>query len=560
MKEPIFSPLTYYLCTAKEKHTAYAKERLHELTEKANVDRAANAQTVKNYNENQAKIATLDGELSSKKGVRTLLMVLFIVGAFIGALAVFLSDIEDVFKALILIGILSGCIFLTVFSRKKLGAAIQSLQTKRDGLQKQSDAFLNEAWQQAAPLNALFRDEDSLALFTKTLPFIVFDPYFSDTRLNELTEYGFFGGIGEEENILDALSGELYGNPFVYVQKLRHTMGTHTYHGSLTISWTVRERDSQGRTVTRTRTQTLHASIVRPKPYYDVDTALYFANEAVPNVDFSRTYAHVEDKSEVAVERVVRKGEKKIEKLEERALEIGDDFQGVANSKFDVLFGATNRTEELEFLQMFTPRAQESMLELLLYKDGYGDDFSFIKSGKICVIESEHTQGKPLFPTASSYYSHDIAAAETLFIQQNETFFRSVYFDFAPLLLIPVYQQPLVRSTPLTAGGLTAYNYESIAHKLASALQPKNADTDVIFKTSLVEKTENEYGIDVNAYAYRGENRVHYETVYGGDGRFHQVPVYWTEYVPVSRTSRVRITNEQKENGVYYRGFYAYLQ
>ena len=75
--------------------------------------------------------------------------------------------------------------------------------------------------------------------------------------------------------------------------------------------------------------------------------------------------------------------------------------------------------------------AQESMLELLLHSDGYGDDFSFVKSGNLCVIRSEHAQGKPLFPTAGAYYSYDIAAAEKNFILQNESFFQSIYFDFA---------------------------------------------------------------------------------------------------------------------------------
>ena len=563
MFEPIFSPLQYYLNTAKNTHGSHTRTYLQMLSDTAKVDREANKQTLASLQKHEVTIQQLQRQASGKKTGKILLIVAICFAFFVLAILCLNSSMDEVGKCLILLAGLGGMIFGIISIRKKINAKIKVLDEQISELQEKANALKQEAWKQAAPLNALFQDDDSLNLFTKTLPFITFDKCFTHTRLNELVDnYGFPSSLNGEECAVDTLSGELYGSPFVYVQKLCHRMGTKTYSGSLTITWTTTERDSQGRLVTRHHSQVLTATIVRPAPYYHVDTALYFGNEAVPNVNFSRTYAHMEDKSEAAIAKAVRKGEKKIKKLEEQALKEGDDFQGVANSEFDVLFGATDRTDDLEFLQMFTPRAQESMLELLLYKEGYGDDFSFVKNGNICVIRSEHAQGNPLFPIAANYRSYDVSAAENNFLQQNENFFRSVYFDFAPLLLIPVYQQPLIRSEPITQGNLTAYNFEAMAWRLSSQFQPQGARTETIFKISSLQHTSDGDTVEVCAHSYHTVDRVHFEPMFGRDGRLHSVPVHWTEYIPVSATSTLRVAKEKTEacpnNGITYRGYYAY--
>lgn len=565
MLEPIFSPLNYYLNQAKGTHANHARAYLGLLCDEAKVDRHANQETVTLLHGKEQTIHTLHKDSSGKKALR----VLVIIGVILAYLLLaFLclreeSSLGEAEKWLLLLIGLGLAIYGIVFSCKKLNAKIRDLTSQIQALQTEANTLRNHAWQQVAPLNRLFKNDDSLNLFTKTLPFITFDRCFTAPRLNELVNtYGFQNQIDIDDCILDTLSGELYGNPFVYIQKLNHYLGTKTYQGHLTISWTTTERDSQGRVVTRTHTQTLYASIIRPAPYYHTDTTLYFGNDAIPKLDFSRTYAHVEDKSEAAIARTVRKGEKKIKKLEEKALKIGDDFQGVTNTEFDVLFGATDRTDDLEFLQMFTPRAQESMLELLLYKEGYGDDFSFVKKDNICMIRSEHAQGKPLYPTADAYQSYDLSAVENAFLSKNEEFFQSMYFDFAPLLLIPPYQQPLIRSQPIQDGDLTAYNYEAMAYKLSAVLQPDGAGTDSIFKTSLQERADGVDTVQVYAYSYRTVERVHYESVYGQDGRWHSVPVYWTEYIPIQKNSVIHITKDKTNvpnGGVTYRDYYAYM-
>jgi hypothetical protein len=566
MFTPIFSPLDYFLQTAKQKHEQNVKEYFKLLETHSKVNREENAQTVARYNEKQAQIKSLQANVSGNKTKRTLLIIGIVI-LWIVSIAIFANlDILPAIQAMLIAFTLGLSIFGIVKVCKHFNAAIRILQSKINELQAQANVYYQEASKQAEPLNALFTNEDSLRLFQKTLPFITFDERLLDARLHELSRYGFSQAIENDACVLDTLSGELYGNPFLYLQKRLYSMGTQTYHGSLTISWTTRETDRNGNTKTVSHTQTLHASIVRPKPYYSTDTALYFGNDEVPNVAFSRTYKHAEDKSESALNKTIKSGEKKIRRLQEERLKNDDptdDFVGTVNTEFDVLFNALNRTDDYEFREMFTPRAQESMVQLLLYSDGYGDDFSFSKQGKLCTIRSEHSQLRALSPRAEHYYSHDIAQIESSFVQENEEFFRGVYFDFAPLLLIPPYQQPLIKSERIVSGEPTAHTYETLAYRSARFTEPDGAQTPSLYKTALTEKSANGDFVAVIAYSFAIQPRVHYEGMYGRDGRWHNVPVHWDEYIPLHKQSLIRIVKADSEKdvekgGVYHRGYAAY--
>ena len=54
------------------------------------------------------------------------------------------------------------------------------------------------------------------------------------------------------------------------------------------------------------------------------------------------------------------------------------NFTEMGNAKFDALFGAVDRNNEVEFRVLFTPLAQKNMLDLLTDKNHYGDDFYFL--------------------------------------------------------------------------------------------------------------------------------------------------------------------------------------
>ena len=150
------------------------------------------------------------------------------------------------------------------------------------------------------------------------------------------------------------------------------------------------------------------------------------------------------------------------------------------------------------------------------------------------------------------------------FLHENNEFFRSFYFDIAPILLIPPYQTPLIRSERIENGKMANFTHEYMANALSSHTSPRS-DTQTIYFTNLDERTPTYDLVSVQAFGYESYPRVHYETVFGGDGRFHNVPVEWDEYIPVQKTSKIKIMKaenfsktQRNENGEYLRGYIAY--
>lgn len=79
--------------------------------------------------------------------------------------------------------------------------------------------------------------------------------------------------------------------------------------------------------------------------------------------------------------------------------------------------------------------------------------------------------------------------------------------------------------------------------------------TDNILKTRLVKRQNGVSDISVTAYGFRGEPRVDYVEVWGGDGDCHEVPVEWTEYLPVERTSLMALSESDSPRGDFAAGF-----
>ena len=566
MLEPIISPLQYYLNDAKSRHAKNVRAYLDLAVQESKVDKEENAKTVQAYDSLQTEIHARQNDISKKKSARAWAIVgAILIAVCVVGVAAYCGLPLPFVVALGILLCVAGIVVL-VKTHKSHTSSLNALTQELQNLQNESNKVLQQAKKQTFPLCSLLTDKVALQLVSKTMPCFAFDDYLSQERFAELVQkYGFRDPVDTLSYTVDTLSGELYGSPFLYLQTCNHYIGTKTYTGSLHISWTTTSRDSQGKTITQHHSQTLYASLIRPYPYFNLHTAMYYGNEAVPNVDFSRTYQHVEDKTDEQVARTVRKGERKIERLENTALKTGDDFMGVLNSEFDVLFGATNRTDDYEFREMFTPRAQESMLELLRYADGYGDDFTFSKSGTICTIVSEHMQRLPLSPVSALYHSHDLKKVEQSFIAENEEFFKSVYFDFAPLLLIPPYQQPLIPSKAVTQGAPSYHTRETIAWRLREELLPCDADTEGVYKTELLESENGVERIRVSVLAYRKEARRSYENVYGGDGRMHSVPIDWYEYIPTKSSAIIKLEpttpyNASPETATKFHGFFAYVE
>ena len=554
----IQSPLSYYTHVGEPLHKQNVAACLQEIANSVAIDRDANAKTVAKYNQYQNNSNVLSKELQAKKTARNWGIAGIIVGALALVILFCCMNMMDAFKAMLSLASIALAIVLICMLCKKSKAKINAVQEKLNAEQKLADDTYKQALAQMQAFNNAFPDDVSLRLVEKTMPDLAFDSYFTAERLRDMQRYGLSSEIASNESVLETLSGELNGQPFLYDRRLIHRMEQRTYHGSLTIHWTTTSRDSKGNTVTRHHSQTLHASVDKPFPKYYDTTWLNYGNDALPTLNFSRAPKFSDDKSERELERTLRKGEKKLRKLEQKELRNGGDFTQLENTEFEVLFDATDRSDELDFREMYTMQAQKNTVDLLLSDATYGDDFYYVKTGKMHQLKSAHRQGEPLYTHASSFRSHDVTLAERAFTELNERFYKDIFFDFAPILAVPVLQS-VKESKAISTGGKTRYNYEEYLNRMARSLRPKRCDTDCILKVKTVETQGDTAFLGVSAHGYYGVPRVDFIPKIGGDGHMHNVPVDWTEYIPISRESTVKITtnNDNADDTCIANGVYA---
>ena len=540
----MLEPLKFYENTAKALHDNNTKEYFDELVKKSGIDEASNRRTVAKYKKQKKIVDQLEGKISKYKTLKGFI-IFFIIVSILTAL-IGLAVGEGLVQILCpIIGTICTVVFILLIT-KKINKVIKDIQELKDKENKKAQDFLEEAQKQMAPLNALFTEFDTFNLIEKTMPNIKFNKHYDGKTQKDFNKnFDFIDLIGGNRSAVDIVSGRLYENPFVFYRYLNHYIGSKTYFGSLVIHWTTVERDSNGRYRTVHHTDTLHASVIKPYPEYDYRTGLSFGNQSAPDLNFSRKCGHVEKLSDKEIEKKVRKGEKELKKKAEKATKSGEQFTEMTNSEFDVLFGAIDRDNEVQFRYLFSPLAQVNMVKLLRSTVGYGDDFYFSKRGKHNYVESEHSMAWDMNTDGQNYCSYDIDDAKNKFINRNNEFFKSIYFDFAPLLTIPTYhQEPSLIFEPLESDYAKYSNYEH--EVLANAIgrhhfAPDGSATDVVLKASLIKNKNKTDIVMINAQSYSAHNRVDFIPVFGRDGKTHLVPVPWTEYLPIEKNTPITL-------------------
>ena len=582
MNEQLLEPLKYYRDQGKALHEQNTKEFFDDLLQQSGINAEENRSTVRTYDKTKEEIKKVEKKISWLRVLKGFLIFLTIVGFVFMAIGI-LMCIDGSLLALgivaIVLGLLSGVGFI-ILTATQVTPRIKNASRIKETLEDKANELLAKAWAQMAPLNALFNDTDALRLAEKTIPGLKFDMRFERAREDFFVRHNDFIDLGDSDcSMTNTLSGNFCGNPFVFCRRLIHKMGLKTYFGSRTIFWTETYRDSQGNLRRRTRSQTLHASVTKPKPEYHPHSYLCYGSQAAPDLTFTRKPTHAEDLSERELARKIKRGEKKLSKKAQAATEKGGNFQEMANSEFDVLFGATDRNHEVQFRLMVTPLAQRNMVDLIKDDDnGYGDDFHFNKYKRCNIITSEHAQKWNMNTTATNYYSYHVDTARSKFINFNSQFFRSVFFDFAPLFSIPAYmEEPSSSLEPYDNSGAnyTVYEHEVMANAIGykSFVHPAS-DTVAILKTKHSARKENADVVSVTAYSYQAVQRVDQVLKMGGDGNLHHVPVPWIEYIPVQKTTNMlvqrtdmteRDVNEAKKSpdgrlseGKYFHGMVAY--
>ena len=540
-------PLGYYRQTLKAALEKNAADYFDALIEKAGVRREENRQKVSDYNAAVIKASAAEKTYHAGRALRRAVILaavaLFIVGAGF-ALSCIRATVgwkiltaAFCFVCAVVLSVLYG----TVFRR-----LLQARQKDSGEAAAAAKALYDEAMAQLAPLHALYTGGMTRDIIEKTYSEIRIDDSFDVKKFDLMQrKYGFRENADRDCSTLCLLSGTLGRNPFVYVRTLRCSLYTAVYTGSLVISWTTTTRDSQGRTHTVQHSQTLTATYSAPAPRYEEETRLYYGNEAAPDLSFSRRPTHAETFTDKEVARAVRKGQKTLQKKAAASLSSGGNFTEMGNAEFDVLFGAIDRDNEVQFRLLFTPLAQKNILALLRSDEAYGDDFTFVKEKCLNCIRSEHAQGMPFETDPSRFVGHDLAASRAAFIAWQCEYFRSMYFDLAPLLAIPAYKMQKPREfiyKDVYESNCSSYETETAANRFsASVFAHPDTGTRTVLKTQFIRKDGLADRVNVRAYSYNAVPRVALISVYGGDGYMHDVPVPWTEYIPLTRDSVMEV-------------------
>ena len=548
-------------------HTVY-KGKFHEnatklfdsLVSSSGVDVVENRKSANEYRTAQKAVDKLE---QKKRGLKvgkgfTVFGIVLAVIAFIVCCAL-LSESSDsyssgdavvgmVISVVVLIGLI---LLLTLHINKKLKHISELLAEKTEHAKQLYDKCV----QQVSPLFSYFKIQHTYDLCQQTLPEITFDKNFSIGRFYQLhRNYGLQENLAENESTIGIFSGEILGNPFVEERRLIQSMGTHTYTGSLTIHWTSLQRDSKGNLRTVHHSQTLHASITKPKPYYHQKTTLIYGNDAAPDLSFSHEPTHVEKWSESKYNRKIRTGSRKIEKMVEKSLLNGGNFTEFGNEEFDVIFNATERDHEVQFRLLFTPLAQKNLMYLMKNPKPYGDDFYFVKRKKLNYISSEHGQNWNFDPSVDKYLSYDVDLCKKQFLDYNNDFFCNVYHELAPLMSIPLYQQHKAEEYIYSydkhpdSRNFTSFEAECLANQINKiSVAPDDCQTEIILKTQLMEKQSGVDKLMLTAYGFTTIEHLDYVSTLGGDGLFHNVPVRWLEYIPVQRQTFFQLTESEEQ-------------
>lgn len=541
----LYEPEKQYEMRYKEEHHQNVLDFMQELTDKSEIDPDLNKDTCDKYRNSLVEEGKIQKKLGGQKGLKGFVVALLVIGILAVLIGVILTIqalvgpgvIAIVGGALLFIGMILVLVMV-------IKPRIKVLNTKLEETKAKSKALLNEAYTQMAPLNQLFDVEDSIKLFTKTLPIIEMDHNFSNERYEELVEQYGYRGVGDvDHSIMGVQSGSILGNPFVIVKEKSKKMVSHTYTGTRVVTWTTTVGSGSNRR-TVTHTQTLVAEVVEPRPEYSDSTTLIYGTEAAPKLSFSRVPSNINTMSDKEIEKYVKKHANDLHKLEEKALKKGENYTQLGNEEFELFFGGLDRDNEIEFRLLFTALGQRSMLELLKSKVGYGDDFIMWKQKKITMVSSRHSQMVDLFPNESMFANYDYEACKKNFVEYQDTFFKAVYFDFAPLMCIPLYQQ--YKASKYIYKDTVKSNMNSVIHEViansfkSGFFSHEDTATDTILKTDLANRSGNADILQVTAHSYRQVEHITYVSKLCRNGRYYDVPVRWFEYIPLEKQSIIQ--------------------
>lgn len=562
----IHEPLREYIHIFKEKFRKNAAETFEELFRRSGVDASANKKTVQRIKILEKLLAKVAETLQYLRLLDLIAIFFLVAGSLVTVfyiikiLCILFETEKNFFTDLPLniywaSGGFSAAAAAFLLKYCFLNDKIAHFEEKEKEKEQELSGKMAEAYGQMAPLNQLFEWNTVTDLVKKSCPVLSFDKFFSCARMMELEKkFHFNSSLGNDTSILFCHSGSINDNPFVLAETKKQFMGTKIYAGSLLITWQERVSytDSNGRTGSRmeTRTQTLVATVEKPCPEYYTDQKLIFGSGAAPHLTFSRSPEGLAEAGKGLWGKMRMKFA--IRKLLKMSNDMSTPFTIMSNREFDAVFAALDRSDEKEFRLLFTPLAQQEMLKLMRDgKYGFGEEFTFRKKKMLNFLSFSWLNDFDISASPRLFMNYDLEASRKFFNIYSNEFFRRIYFAFAPLFAIPLYQQHVAPEDYFEEDTLyyaSKWELESLANDYdPSAFQHPSCITDCILKAEPCYNADGTTTVEVTAHGFGGIDRIEYVTTWGDDGRFHDVPVPYVEYYPLQQTTKILVREVDEE-------------
>lgn len=547
-----FEPIDYYnkvlKTSIKENASKYFDDRLKDS--KLSIEE--NQRLYNHY----MKMCENDQENEKKiSWVRFARMLVWVIFAFLIVIlllcVLFLSD-NLIACILLCVGVVLSIILMVICLVKISDKLRQLKEVDVENDKKRQDAYskLNDY---NRPLKDQFFWNDFNKIVKNTTDIFTLDDNLDPKKLLMFRKvYNYLDTTDTNQSIVGVLSGNIETNPFIKIMFVSADNVEKTYTGSITISWVTYVSDGRGGRRAVTHSEVLTASVTKPAIEFSDNAYVIYGNNAAPKLSFSRCPSGLNSSSDASdIEKIYRSNYKKMQKMQDKALKEGGSFQVLANDKFEGLFGAFDRNNEIEYRLLFTPLAQNNMVDLITSTDIYPDCFTFIKKSKLNVITTYYSSKYPYYLIGFFIGEESFTKMKAEFIDTISNVFKNIYYELSPILSIPLYQQTEAGEFNLNdeIHHVSEFEAEAMVNQFGdySNLIPVDCDTQTIRKIHFNKSVGDVDIYDVDCLGYQTVTHVEYVSKLGGDGNFHSVPVEWIEYVPVSKQMMMGVKNLKAE-------------
>ncbi len=545
----------YYKGGLKDTFVENSKDYFKQLTKNAKTDVERNKELshkVYKLNKHISHTQKIVNKYKTIKGLCTFFSVIGFLAAIVGGVLIYFYTQNSNFNTneillasilCIVIGLILGIglilLFQLAFKRKlnDSSAKLEKLIAERDALVQQARNLLRSLVESFSFLDFVKNVNNLKANFS-------LDEKLDQRKMELLKKvYNFDENfMDKNECVLDCLSGSIEKNPFIRVKIGTCKETDHTYTGTRVVTWTVTHRDSQGHVYTSVETEMLVAKKTAMLPVYTKGPYLIYGNEAAPNLTFFRAKSGLSiNHSEKDRKKLVEKNFKELQKLSQSTK---NKFQLIGNKDFEGLFYCKKRDHEVEYRLLFTPLAQQNMLEVLTSSKPFGDDFTFTKLKKINIIHSDHAVNcfTFIYDSPEFYKAFDYEVLQKTYLGDLFEAFESLYFDLIPLLAIPLYQmsEPAVYTDHLTKLHVSLYEAESFANRMDDKLfrHPQTKTNQIIKLKYLYSKNKTDV-FEAHSHSYDRIRHVETQMIPCRNGNVYPVDVEWFEYIPYTKVSKV---------------------